>query len=107
MADTVRIQVITEIETKYGTFRDAIYYKDQAEYDQAILDGTHEAEKSTRVANYVNAIQNPPAPVEPSKEELQEAKAQLEAQLAQLDSQILVAKPKAVIDAAIVAEEII
>lgn len=94
MADTVRIQVITEETTPYGTFRDAIYYKDLAEYQAKKADGSHDAEKSARVANYVNAVQNPPAPVEPSKEELEAAKATLQAQIADIDAKLVTAKPK-------------
>lgn len=107
MADTVRTQVITEVETKYGTFRDAIYYKNEAEYKQAILDGTHEIEKATRVANYVEVIEKPAPVVEISKEQLQEAKAQLEAQVAELVEQIKVAKPQAVLDAQVDTIEVI
>lgn len=92
--DKVKIQVITEESTPYGTFRDAIYYPDMASYNDAVQDGSHQAEKANRVANYVNAIQNPPTPVEPSKEELQEYKAQLVAQVAELDAKILTAKTK-------------
>lgn len=114
MADTIRIQVITEESTPYGTFRDAIYYSSMADYEAKVADGSHEAEKAQRVANYLNVIQNPPAPIEPSKEVLEEHKAQLEAQVAELSSQIAVARPKAVIDAekavlvdkGLVAEEI-
>lgn len=103
MSDTVKIQVITEESTPYGTYRDAIYYSSLAEYEAKKLDGSHDAEKAKRVDNYVNMIQNPPAPVEPTKEELQDYKAQLEAQVAELDAKILTAKPKV---EKVVAEEI-
>lgn len=62
MADKVKIQVIFKEPTQYGEYCDAIYYQNQAEYDAAVADGSHEAEKVSRVANYLYAIANPPPP---------------------------------------------
>lgn len=84
--EIVKIQVIYDIEidgTNYG--RDAIYYKDMAEYEAKIADGSHAAEKATRIANFENAIKNPPPPVELTKEQLEAQKAELETQIAELD----------------------
>lgn len=103
-SDTVKIQVLTNETTPYGEYRDAIYYSSLSEYESAKSDGSHEGEKLKRVANYVNAVQNPPAPYEPTKEELQEAKASLEAQIVELDAKIVTAKPKS---EKIVLEEVI
>jgi hypothetical protein len=98
MSDTVRIQVITEENTKFGSFRDAIYYSSLAEYEAKLADGSHKAEKDARVANYVSAVENPPAPVEMTKEELEAIKLevlnQATAQIAELDEKIASAKPQ-------------
>lgn len=92
MADTIKIQVITEESTPYGTFRDAIYYSSLAEYEAKKLDGSHDAEKSKRVDNYISMIQNPPVPVKPTKAELESLKleilSQAEAQIADIDAKI-------------------
>lgn len=96
MSDTIRIQVITEENTKFGSFRDAIYYNSLAEYEAKKADGSHEAEKAQRVANYVNAVENPAPVKELSKEELiaikAEVLAQAEAQINDLDAKIAEAK---------------
>jgi hypothetical protein len=72
-----------------------------SEYATALDDGTHEAEKAQRVANYIDAVQNPPAPVEPTKEELEkeaasiaEQKVQLDARLSDIAVALVDAKPK-------------
>lgn len=100
--DTVKIQVITEEQALGNTFRDAIYYGSMDEYQIAISNGTHEAEKLKRISNYVNTVENPPAPVEITKEQYLEAKAQLEAQVAEVNAKIaeIDSKPK------LVAEEV-
>jgi hypothetical protein len=111
MADIVKIQVRINEPTQYGDFKDAIYYNSLSEYATALDDGTHEAEKAQRVANYIDAVQNPPAPVEMTKEELEAIKldilTQATAQIAELDEKIAVAKPTKDIGKDVVAEEII
>ena len=97
MSDTIKIQVITKEQTPYGEYCDAIYYKDIAEYEARRDDGSHEAEKSSRVANYVNAVKNPVTPAEPTKEELLEYKASLEAQIVDVNTKLLTAKVKVII----------
>ena len=85
MADTVKIQVITSETVLGNDFVDAIYYSSMAAYDAAKADGSHEAQKATRVSNYTNAVQNPPAPKVYTKAELQAQKAEY---VAQTDAQI-------------------
>lgn len=88
MADTVRIQVITSEPTEVGLFNDAIYYKDLAEYQAKLADGSHDAQKAVRVASYVNLVKFPsPAPVV-TKADLIAAKTELQAQIATLDVEI-------------------
>ena len=103
MADQVKIQVLTNELVLGREFNDAIYYKDMAEYEAKVADGSHEAEKATRIANYTNAVQNPPVQKEVSKEELLVQKQALLDQVTSLDAQIAVAK----LAKDIVAEEII
>ena len=92
MADTVKIQVITSETVLGNDFVDAIYYSSIETYDAAKADGSHEAEKAKRVANYTNAVQNPPPVKEVSKEELLVQKQALLDQVTSLDAQIAVAK---------------
>ena len=81
MANTYRIQVITkEFVPEVGTeYVDAQYFDVPAnmtiEQFKASNESTINAEKATRIANYVDAVKNPPKPVEPTKEQL-EAEAQ-------------------------------
>jgi hypothetical protein len=91
MTEQVKIQVIFEEQVSGATYRDAIYYSSMAEYQSKVADGSHEAEKSKRLTNYSNLINNPPAPVVLTKEQLQADKANLLEQIAQLDAQIAVA----------------
>lgn len=69
MSQTVRVQVMFEQSTKYGTFRDALYY------DPIVFQNTKQAdidaEVQLRVDAYVKSIENPPTPPTPTKEELQ------------------------------------
>ena len=103
MADQVKIQVITSEKVLGHDFVDAIYYSSMAAYDATKADGSHEGEKATRIANYTNAVQNPPVQKEVSKEELLVQKQALLDQVTSLDAQIAVAK----LAKDIVAEELI
>jgi hypothetical protein len=86
--ETVKIQVVFE-ETIGGiTYRDALYYPDLATYEAKKADGSHEAEKQTRVANFDYAMKNPAPATIVTKEQLQAEKASLEAQIAELDVKI-------------------
>lgn len=85
-ADTVRIQVLFEESTKYGAYQDAIYYT-EAEY-AAVKQADIDAEKVKRVAAYEKAVEEAPAPVEPTLEELQAEKSELEARLTEVEQKI-------------------
>lgn len=80
MSQQVFVQVRFQEKTPYGDFHDALYFS-EAEYATAkqkdiddLVDG--------RVAAHVDRIKNAPAPVEPTKQELQ---AQLAEVLKQVD----------------------
>ena len=47
-----------EIETKYGIYRDALYLEDN------LTDQEVDAMKQQRVNNWIDAIENPPEPIE-------------------------------------------
>lgn len=90
MADQVWVQVRFRTPTEVGEYQDALYYplSDYAGLGQAKIDD----EKAARAASYVSAMKNPPAPIVPTKQQLQDAKAQLVAQVADLDVKIAAAK---------------
>ena len=52
------LKVDFEFETKYGKFADAIWYPEDAPMSEEEID----AEKQRRLANWLNIIENPPAP---------------------------------------------
>ena len=58
------IQIIFSVETKYGTFCDALNFDDDAVLPD---DATLEAMKQERVSNWVWHIENPPPPPPSSK----------------------------------------
>ena len=111
MAETYRIQVITStyVPELGHTYTDAQYLNVPSTMSLDEVKATYEteikAEEAKRIAARVDEKLNPPAPVEPSKEELQAIKADLEAQVAELATKIVTAKPKAVLDAEVVVEE--
>lgn len=47
-----------EFDTPHGKYRDALYFEDSAVPDAATI----EAMKTERVNNWINAVENPPAP---------------------------------------------
>lgn len=88
MTETVKVQVIFEEMVGGVLFRDAIYYKDMAEYQAKVSDGSHEAQKALRLANYEDAKNNPAPVVVPTKEQLRAEKSELEARLAIIEVEI-------------------
>jgi hypothetical protein len=54
------IKLIFEFETKYGTYRDALYLEDNHTLTEQEVD----AMKQERVDNWLYAIENPPEEVE-------------------------------------------
>ena len=86
MADTVRIQVLIEDVVDGVEFRDASYFKDMAEYESRVSDGSFAAERERRIENF-RKVKNA-KPIEPTLEELLSEKATLANQIAELDSKI-------------------
>jgi len=85
--DIVKVQITFEAMTKYGVFRDALWYT-MEDYLTA-TDTQKDLAKSMRVFNHVDKLDNPPPPPEPpTKEQLESDKAALLEQVAQLDAQI-------------------
>lgn len=101
MANTYRVQVLTkefvkELNTEYS---DAQYFEIPVDMTIEQFQKQNEdiinAEKSNRIANFIEAIKNPPIQEPPTKEELIaqqqsliDQKAQIEALVADLDAQI-------------------
>jgi hypothetical protein len=117
MAETYRIQVITSTYVpEFGhTYTDAQYLTVPSTMSLDEVKATYEAEikaeEASRIAARVYEKQNPVAPKELSKEELEAVKLdvlnQATAQIAELDEKIAVAKPAKDIVKDVVAEEII
>ena len=111
MPNTYRIQVITKDETEVGTYQDAQYFSIPTdmtlEQFQKENEGAIEDEKNRRIANWIDAVKNPPAPVEPSKEDLQAEEAAILEQKAMLDARVSeIAVKKAAIELAEATEMI-
>jgi hypothetical protein len=87
MADKVMIAVrfTEDVEFNKGDVRqysDTLYYT-QAEYD-ALKERDVEMEKQRRITNWKNIVNNPPAYVEPTKEQYEEELARQEEQITAL-----------------------
>ena len=80
---TKKYQVLISEETKHGNFRDALYF-DKLPDDKEI-----EIEAQERIDNWVYSIENPPEPVELTKEEIEKAIIDLENQKVSIDTQKL------------------
>ena len=108
--ETYRVQVVTKtfVPELGHEYRDAQYFDISSNMTldefKASKESEIKAEEAKRIAARIEEKNNPPVYVEPSKEELEEAKAQLVAQIADLDAKIVTAKPK---DEKVVAEEVI
>lgn len=87
-----KYQVIVKENVGGIEYRDAIYYT--PEEWETLTQAEVDAEIDKRVTNFDNMIKNPPAPVEPTKEDLEAYRVELAAQLADLDTKIAVAKPR-------------
>lgn len=105
MDEIVRVQILFSKETPNGVFRDCLY-KSLDEF-AALTEEAKEAEKQSRVDNYLNAVKNatPVEPEEPPLERLQEERANLEAYLSELDAKIST-KVAAAADAVAAADSI-
>lgn len=91
MSETVLIQLRFKEDTVVGEYNDALYFT-QEEF-ATTTKGDIEAMKQVRIDKWVNAVQNPPTPVEPTKEELEELEAQLLKQLEEVQAQIVAKTP--------------
>lgn len=89
MSDQVRIQIIfkenVNIKGQTLPYQDAFYFT-QEEYNALTSEQLREM-KDERIANWKNAVENPPAAVEPTPEQIQEQIDNLESQKASLVSQ--------------------
>ena len=83
MSDIVKIQLSFSEETKHGHYSDALYFTEEewAKVDPKELDTI----KQARVAKWVDYLDNPPVPAEPTKEELQAMLVEFEAQTVELE----------------------
>jgi hypothetical protein len=86
MDDIIRVQVIFTVATKYGDFRDALYFteEDYAKLDPEILAKL----KKERVDAFIYRIENPPAVIEPTKEMLEQEAVGLRTQIASMTAQL-------------------
>ena len=87
MADTVMIQVRFSKPTQYGSYEDALYFSlsEYATKSPADID----ALKQARVDNYINAVKNPPAPVQLTKADIQAQIDATSAQIVDMQSQVV------------------
>ena len=83
--DEVKIQVIFTADTIYGTYRDALYFTE----DEWALDPDIESLKQARVDNWIDAIENAPAPNQPTKAQLQSEVALLTSKINELNAKIV------------------
>ena len=81
-------QIKIQVRFTINDFSDAIYYDSFLEYENAVKDGSHEAEKIRRINNWKFAIANPPVPVEPTKQELEALRDDLQKQIDEVQSKI-------------------
>lgn len=87
----VRVQVLFSQETKYGIYKDALYFS-EAEY-AGLTKEDIDNHIASRVNNYLAIVETPTETstaemAEPTKEDLQLAKTELENQLADLNEKI-------------------
>lgn len=85
--EIVRVQVIFNEPTKYGEYRDALYFTPY-EYQTISLQQI-KSMKDERIVAYEHAIEHTPAIPKPSKEELQIAKDELLRQLDDINLKLL------------------
>ncbi len=85
--DEIRIQVIFRIDTKYGTFQDALWFSKE-EYDKASQDDL-DAMKQERVDNWIKVVTTP-APVLSKAEKVAQVQSEIDfhnARLIELQAQ--------------------
>jgi len=73
---TTLIQVLVEEDTEFGWFRDSLYYR--LEEHKGLSEADIEAVAQARVDAWVEQCKNPPVPVEPTREELEQRLVRLD-----------------------------
>lgn len=86
MQDKISIKVEFTEEVNGNKFTDSLYFTPE-EYE-AISEKKLNSLKKERVDNFKAFIDNPPEPIEPTKEELEQSKEILAEQLAKLEESI-------------------
>lgn len=76
----VRYKEPVEVKGMKLTFSDALYYEKLPE--QSVID----AEKSRRIANWKEMVENPPVQPEPTKEQLEAEQVALDEQIASMQA---------------------
>lgn len=85
LADDIFVQVRFSVETKFGTYQDALYFTPD-EFDTTTTDEII-AMKKERADKYVETIENAPPPKELTKEEILKTINELEAQKVEIENQ--------------------
>jgi len=70
------VKINFNFDTKYGVFRDALHLPE----DHQFSDEEIEVMKQERINNWIDAVENPPPPIEESIEEVVEEVVQPEEQ---------------------------
>lgn len=93
MSYPIRIQVLIKEDTKFGEYNDSLYFSKDEYY--SLTDDEITKQVFQRVFNWVDAIENAPVPLPPTKEELiaqqnalVEQKVSIDEQIAELATQI-------------------
>jgi hypothetical protein len=91
---TVRVQVVFSEVTECGPYTDALYFVvDDPHMRLADFLAAKQPEiakvKASRVAAFVDRVRHPPAPVEPTKEQLEAEVVEIDRQRASLESRKL------------------
>ena len=84
MTDKISIQLTFQSQTSHGEFRDALYFTLEEWADIKEEDLTKK--KQERIDNWINILENPVTPKEPTKEELTKQKEEIELQIASLEN---------------------
>lgn len=85
--ETINIQIRFTEDTSHGTYSDALYYPIGFDLDKNRAEV--EAEKQARVANWIQAIENPAPEVEPTPEDIEGELLSLEAQKSAIETLIM------------------
>jgi len=87
ITNQIRIQVLVDEQTKWGNYRDALYYTQEQYFSLSQED--IDKEVFSRIARWGDSIDNPPIQLEPTEEELLAQKQIIQDQIDQLTAQKL------------------